>query len=222
MQGKSNFSTFKFSKLLSAAAIATISITAISLKPLPAQAQVNTQTQLPTSSTSDHQASINALQATLTELQALQLQTKQAHWNVSGTLYYPLHEMLQEHYEKISKDADMVAERLLSIGASSDGRAPTIVQTSTLPEIPGGFIDDAQVLTFFINQYERVGERLYDRIKAVEDADPTSANILQEVEGDIEVYQWQVRAEFQPTPTDPNNGVDINNNQPVRIPDSVR
>ncbi|MGB3765564.1 MAG: hypothetical protein WA947_03320 [Phormidesmis sp.] len=42
----------------------------------------------------------------------------------------------------------MVSERLLSIGVSSDGRAPTIVKTSNLPEISGGFINDAEVLTF--------------------------------------------------------------------------
>ena len=53
-----------------------------------------------------------ALQSTLTELQQLQLQTKEAHWNVSGTLFYPLHELLQEHYEGLSKYADEVAERL--------------------------------------------------------------------------------------------------------------
>jgi len=105
----------------------------------------------------------------------------------------------------------MVSERLLSIGVFSDGRAPTIVQTSNLPEISGGFINDAEVLTFFTAQYKRVGERLYSRIKNV---DPTTANLLQEVESDIEKYQWQVRAAFQPTPTDPNSGVDINN-EPV-------
>ena len=37
----------------------------------------------------DLRPSIQALQQTLTELQALQLETKQAHWNVSGTLVLP-------------------------------------------------------------------------------------------------------------------------------------
>lgn len=207
-------------RLIPALAITLTASLPVGLYARPAQAQVNTQTNLPFSGTSDRQVSTEALQSTLAELQVLQLQTKQAHWNVSGTLFYPLHELLQEHYEQISKDADMVAERLLSVGVSSDGRATTIVQTSDLPEIAGGFIDDAAVLTFFINQYERVGERLYSRIKDIEDVDPTTANLLQEVESDIEIYQWQVRATFQPTPTDPNTGVDINNNQPVQIPGS--
>ena len=75
--------------------------------PLP----YNRATTLPASGTTDLKKSVQALQNTLTELQALQLQTKQAHWNVSGTLWYTLHELLQDHYEGISKYADDVAER---------------------------------------------------------------------------------------------------------------
>jgi starvation-inducible DNA-binding protein len=181
---------------------------------------VNTSTQLPKAGTKDLQRSTRALQGTLTELQSLQLQTKQAHWNVSGTLFYPIHQMFQEHYEGVSKYSDMVAERLLSVGSSSDGRAVTIVQTSNLPEIPGSFIDDARVLSFFIGQYRTVGQRIYDRIKDIEDVDSTSANLLQEVEHGIEQYQWQVRAEFQPTPTDANNGADLNGGKPVALPNN--
>ena len=81
----------------------------------------------------DLKPSIRALQQTLTELQALQLQTKQAHWNVSGTLFYPLHLLLQEHYEGVAKYADEVAERLQGIGVSSDGRATTIVSAERSP-----------------------------------------------------------------------------------------
>ena len=181
--------------------------------PLP----YNVPTRLPSSGTENLQKSVAALQNTLSELQALQLQTKQAHWNVSGTLFYTLHELLQDHYEGISKYADDTAERMLSVGASSDGRAITIVASSRLPEIPAGFIDDAQVIQFFIYQYETVGQRIFQRIGDVEKADPTTANQLQEVEAAIEKYQWQMRAFLQNTPTDPNSGFDINNNKPVPL-----
>ena len=181
--------------------------------PLP----YNRATTLPASGTTDLKKSVQALQNTLTELQALQLQTKQAHWNVSGTLWSTLHELLQDHYEGISKYADDVAERQLSVGASSDGRAITIVAASRLPEIPGGFLDDSQVIQFFTYQYETVGQRIYGHVKDVEDADPTTANLLQEVEHAIEKYQWQMRAFLQTTPRDPNTGFDLNNGQPVPL-----
>ena len=173
--------------------------------------------RLPSSGTDNLQKSVAALQNTLTELQALQLQVKQAHWNVSGTLFYTLHELLQEHYEGVSKYADDVAERMLAVGASSDGRAITIVASSRLPEIPGGFMDDSQVIQFFTYQYETVGQRLFQRIGDVEKVDPTTANLLQEVESTIEKYQWQMRAFLQNTPRDPNTGFDINNSQPVPL-----
>lgn len=160
---------------------------------------------------------VAALQQTLTELQQLQLQTKQAHWNASGTLYYPLHLLLQEHYEGLSKYADTIAERLLAVGVSADGRANTIVKTSGVPEIPGGFLDDAQILVWFTNAYKRVGEEVHAAIKTTEDVDPTTSNLLQEVEHGIAKYQWQMRAQLQRTHTDPNTGWDLNDNKPVDL-----
>ncbi len=164
---------------------------------------------------------VAALQRTLTELQQLSLQLKQAHWNVSGTLYYPLHLLLQEHYEGVSKLADTISERMLSIGSSSDGRATTIIKTSGLPEIPGGFLDDAQVLSWFTMAYKKVGDEVKVAITDTNDIDPSTSNLLQEVEHQIAKYQWQFRAEFQRTATNKNDGSDINDNKPIQLPQGM-
>jgi starvation-inducible DNA-binding protein len=166
----------------------------------------------------DQRASVQALQQTLTELQQLQLQTKQAHWNVSGTLFYPLHELLQDHYEGVGKYADEVAERLLGIGVSADGRANTIVRTSRISEYPGGFSDDAQVIGWFARNYKVTSDEIGQGIKATEDKDPTTSNLLQEVQHAIDKYQWQMRAMVQPTPTDQNTGSDLNGGRAVQMP----
>jgi len=161
------------------------------------------------SKTGDLAASIKALQSTLTELQQLALQTKQAHWNVSGTLFYPLHELLQDHYTGISKYADECAERLLAIGVSSDGRAATIVRTSQIPEYPGGFTGDAAVIKWFTVTYLTADRVTQAGIRATEKTDPTTSNLLQEIDNALSKYQWQMRAHLQETPTDPNTGADI-------------
>ena len=150
------------------------------------------------------------LQSQLIELQNLALQAKQAHWNVSGTLFYSLHELLQEHYEGYSKYADTVAERMLSIGVSSDARAATIAQTANMPVIPAGFIDDAEVIRFFIDDLKLTADHTRGYIDQIETLDPTSANVLQEVEYILAQYQWQFRAFAQPTPTDNDNGSELN------------
>ena len=38
------------------------------------------------------------------------------HWNVEGTDFFTLHEVLQEEYEAIAEEIDEVAERVLKIG----------------------------------------------------------------------------------------------------------
>ncbi len=169
----------------------------------------NDTTRQPASATGDQQASIRALQSTLTELQQLALQTKQAHWNVSGTLFYSLHTELQEHYEGISKYADKCAERLLAIGASSDGRATTIIRTSQIPEYPGGFTDDAAVIKWFTVTYLTADRVAQAGIQATQKTDPTTSNLLQEIDDGLSKYQWQMRAFLQETPTDANRGANI-------------
>jgi len=135
-----------------------------------------------------------------------------------AALWLTLHELLQEHYAATSKYADMVAERLLAIGSSSDGRAHTIVQGSSIPEIPGGYLDDAQVIAWFANAYKVVGDELRQSIKDTNEPDPTTSNLLQEVEQNIDKYQWQTRAFVQATPTDHNTGWDLNDNKPIDLP----
>ena len=200
--------------------------TAALLAASPALAQTQPQTgPFPLNSVTDREhdgpqgdqlrPSVKALQQTLTDLQQLNLELKQAHWNVSGTLFYTLHELLQEHYEGTSKYADEVAERLQSIGVSSDGRANTIIRNSVIPEFPGGFVDDAQVIQWFARYYKATSDRVGEGIKATNDTDPTTGNLLQEVQNVIDKYQWQMRAFIQSTPTDPNTGADLNNGRAV-------
>jgi starvation-inducible DNA-binding protein len=186
-----------------------------SLGAFPENSRTDRPAVMPDQGDAGFQASVGALQRTLTELQALQLQTKQAHWNVSGALFYPLHKLLQEHYEAISSFADDVAERLLAIGASADGRARTIVERSALGEFPGGFVDDAQVIAWFTVGYRQVALAVRVSIRASEEPDPTTSNLLQEVEHGLAKFQWQMRAHLQPTPTDPNTGAEINAGRPI-------
>ena len=173
---------------------------------------VNSITDLPKAAPkrADLETVGHVLQKQLIELQNLALQSKQAHWNVSGTLFYSLHELLQEHYEGYSKYADQVAERMLSIGVSSDARAATIAQTANMPVIPAGFIDDAEVIRFFIDDLKLTADHTRGYIDQIENLDPTSANLLQEVEYTLAQYQWQFRAFAQPTPTDNDNGSELN------------
>ncbi len=97
-------------------------------------------------------------------------------------------------------------------------RATTIVQTSSLPEFPGGFVDDGAVVRWFTLAYKQVGEEVRGGILASEENDPQTSNILQEVEGSLDKYQWMMRAYVQSTPTDQRNGEILNQGKAIDIP----
>lgn len=56
------------------------------------------------------------------------------HWNVEGTDFFILHEVLQEEYEAIAEEIDDVAERILKIGRRPMTRLADYVAHSGLEE----------------------------------------------------------------------------------------
>ncbi len=55
-----------------------------------------------------------------------------------------------------------------------------------------------------------VGDRTRERIRKTEDPDPTTSNLLQEVEDTLAPYPWQYRAHAQSASTDSQNGSELN------------
>ena len=86
------------------------------------------------------------------------------------------------------------------------------------PRISGRFTDDAQVIVWLSKYYQTVSDEIGAGIKATNDTDPTTSNLLPAVQHGIDKYQWQVRAQMQSTPTDPNTGADLNNGRSAMPP----
>src|SRR5271154_6362597 len=51
----------------------------------------------------------------------LQMQMKQAHWNVKGPSFIGLHELFDKVGEAVESYADMIAERIVQLGSIAEG-----------------------------------------------------------------------------------------------------
>lgn len=102
--------------------------------PFPGNPLTNLPFAGPEANSDEQRRTVAALRGALVELQQPVSQTKQAHWDVSGTLWHSLHGLLQEHYEGISAIADRVAERMLAIGSAAGERPTTLAQRSAIPD----------------------------------------------------------------------------------------
>ena len=135
------------------------------------------------------------LQNVLVDLIELALQGKQAHWNVVGTNFRDTHLQLDEIIDAARLFADTVAERMRSLHALPDGRSDVIAQTTTLPEFPQGEIRTAEVVDLMTERLDDVARTCREVHDAVDQEDPTSADILHEILERIEQLSWMVSAE---------------------------
>jgi starvation-inducible DNA-binding protein len=135
------------------------------------------------------------LQRVLVDLIELSLQGKQAHWNVVGRNFRDTHLQLDEIIEAARSFADTVAERMRSLHALPDGRSDEVAQTTTLPEFPQGEIATTEVVDLMTERLDAVAATCRDVHDAVDEEDPTSADILHAILERVEQLSWMVSAE---------------------------
>lgn len=146
----------------------------------------------------DKRAAITTdLQATVVELLELFHESKQAHWNIRGPLYVPLHEQLQANADEYRKYADILAERVLEIGNPVDGRPAAIAATANLGEFPGGFLSDKQVLILLAQHTDTVAKRVRQRIEHLSKIDEVTSNKLQDLSYELDKHVWKYRVHMQ-------------------------
>lgn len=136
-----------------------------------------------------------SLQQLLADLIALRLQAKQAHWNVVGHNFRDLHLQLDEVVDAAEDASDTIAERMRALGATPDGRAPTIAATATLPEFPAAeqhVATVADLVTARLHAAAATARGIHDSVEA---EDPSTTDLLHEIIVELEKHAWMVSAE---------------------------
>ena len=145
----------------------------------------------------DRKITGEALQTVLVDLIGLALQAKQAHWNVHGPNFRPVHLHLDEVVAVAREHADTVAERAAAIGVSPDGRAETVTRDASKPRFGGGPVADTKVVTGMTQLLADVIGRLREGIKETEEADPVTQDLLITAAEELEKHHWMFKAQIK-------------------------
>ena len=149
----------------------------------------------PTLRHADREALGAELQAVLILLVDLSLLGKQAHWNVVGPNFRPLHLQLDEMVDAWRAAADAVAERAVALGHAADGRAGTVAARSELSSLAEGQIADREVIASFTRLLTDAIGAIRDRMDRIEDVDTVTADLLHGVVAGLEENLWMVRVQ---------------------------
>jgi starvation-inducible DNA-binding protein len=149
----------------------------------------------PTLRHADREAIGAELQDILIALIDLSLAGKQAHWNVVGPNFRPLHLQLDEMIDTWRDAADAVAERAVALGYAVDGRSGTVAERSTLEPLPTGQILDRDVVAAFTRLLTDAISLVRERMDRLEDVDAVTADVLHGIVAKLEENLWMVRVQ---------------------------
>lgn len=134
------------------------------------------------------------LQVRLHALNDLHLTLKHAHWNVVGPDFISVHEMLDPQVNEVRAWADLVAERIATMGASPKGTPGAIVTGRTWEDYAVNRGSTLAHISALNDVYTGVIEDFRNAIAETGKADPMTEDILVEITRGLELFQWFLRS----------------------------
>jgi len=146
-------------------------------------------------------AELNALMnQRLADAVDLQMQMKQAHWNVKGPHFIGLHELFDQIDEAVEGYVDLIAERIVQLGGIAEGTVRVAAEKSRLVEYPLDIADGAahvEAVSRALSTFGESARKTIDETDELGDAD--TADMFTEISRGIDKWLWFVEAHSQAT-----------------------
>jgi len=130
----------------------------------------------------------------LADTYRLTFKTHAYHWNVTGPLFYSVHNLTEDQYEDMFAAADDLAERVRALGELAPMRMADIMERSRIEDAKdalstGAMVDDLS------RDHERLAHRLHGLIEiAGEHNDPVTEDLATARAAVHEKAVWMLRA----------------------------
>jgi starvation-inducible DNA-binding protein len=128
-------------------------------------------------------------------------QTKQAHWNVKGAQFLPLHQLFDELAKELAEHADRIAERVTALGATALGTVRMAAGASRLSDWPGEASADLHCVEMLAERFATVAATTRMAIDlAAAGGDAVTADIFTEIARALDKRLWFLEAHLQADP----------------------
>ena len=138
---------------------------------------------------------VELLNVNLANLFDVTIDSKQCHWNLQGTGFIGVHQLLDETYERLTEAFDTVAERIVILGGKANGISKRVVEDSILETYPTDITEVDEHVRELTNRYKTIAASLREGIDTAGDAgDEDTADLLTEVSRIVDKDAWFIGA----------------------------
>lgn len=165
------------------------------IKNTPAPAIYPTENDLPLARRTKLNSLMNLRLASAIDLQ---LQMKQAHWNVKGPSFIGLHELFDKIDEAVEEYVDLIAERIVQLGGIAEGTVRVVAGRTQLADYPLNLSDGLAHVGAVAKVLGAFGEEARAAIDEADKLDDAvTADLFTEVSRGIDKWLWFVEAHGQ-------------------------
>ena len=138
------------------------------------------------------------LNARLADALDLQMQAKQAHWNVKGPQFIALHELFDRLAAEIDGHVDEMAERITALGGIAEGTVQAVAGRSKLDAYPLDIAEGRAHLDALAAAYARFGKSVRKAIDEADKAgDADTSDLFTGVSRSADKGLWLLEAHLQ-------------------------
>lgn len=141
---------------------------------------------------------IEILNRRLADAIDLQLQSRQAYWNVKGPNFMALRELFDKVAKGVEEYASLIAERIVQLGGKAEGTARAVAGRSSLDGYMLATADGnshIEVLSTTLTDFGR--HTRYASVQATELKDADTSDIFTEIARGIDKWLWFVETSQQ-------------------------
>jgi starvation-inducible DNA-binding protein len=135
----------------------------------------------------------STLQSLVVKLLSLTLDAKQAHWNVVGPAFLPLHTLTDELAADLRDWTDRLAERAVALGQPIDAR-PVTVAAAARGSFGTGWVKDRDMVDQLATRIGIVADWMAESLSDLELADPVAHDAAIETLEGLDKYRWMLLA----------------------------
>jgi len=130
----------------------------------------------------------------------LQMQMKQARWNVKGPHFIGRHELFDQIDEAVESYVDLIAERVVQLGGVAEGTVRVSGARSRLEEYPLTIADGqahVEAVSKALSTFGREARNTINQADELDDVD--TSDIFTEISRGIDKWLWFVEPHSQAT-----------------------